>query len=573
MSGSERSGAELLCAALAEAGVDCVFGLPGTQNVELYDALRDAGLRTIIATHELSASMMANGYFRASGRVAALATIPGPGFTWAMTGLAEAFLDSAGLLHVVGQPAKGPGSRFQLQAIDQAAIARPLAKSIHAIDSADDIGAKVAAAYSDASTGEPGPVLLHMSRAALVGRASAPSGTLSRPAVVAPDADQLRAIAALLRASRRVVIFAGQGAQGASAGVQRLAERLGAAIVTSTSGRGVVAEDHALSLGFELGGTSAATLNALIEDCDLVLAIGVKFSHNASRGFRLRIPEEKLVHVDASAGTLEANYKARIALEADATAFVDGLLGVLEADASRGEGFAAANLDRVRERGRAEAIGEHVEPRIHGVPGGRAEAFFAALRHAMPRDACLVTDSGLHQVLARRWFRVLHPRGLMTPTNLQSMGFAIGASIGACVASPERAVVALIGDGGFMMSGLELLVAVRERLRLTVIVFVDGAYGLIRAQQLELSGRTYGTEFDAPDIGGFAAALGAEHVRLDAAADADAVLKAAIASDRVTIVEVAVGDSLPMHWMRAKAAARAAVRPTARALLRRLRRR
>jgi acetolactate synthase-1/2/3 large subunit len=118
-----------------------------------------------------------------------------------------------------------------------------------------------------------------------------------------------------------------------------------------------------------------------------------------------------------------------------------------------------------------------------------------------------------------------------------------------------------------------LLVAVRERLRLTVIVFVDGAYGLIRAQQLELSGRTYGTEFDAPDIGGFAAALGAEHVRLDAAADADAVLKAAIASDRVTIVEVAVGDSLPMHWMRAKAAARAAVRPTARALLRRLRRR
>ena len=205
MSGSERSGAELLCAALAEAGVDCVFGLPGTQNVELYDALRDAGLRTIIATHELSASMMANGYFRASGRVAALATIPGPGFTWAMTGLAEAFLDSAGLLHVVGQPAKGPGSRFQLQAIDQAAIARPLAKSIHAIDSADDIGAKVAAAYSDASTGEPGPVLLHMSRAALVGRASTPSGTPSRPAVAAPDADQLRAIAALLRASRRVV--------------------------------------------------------------------------------------------------------------------------------------------------------------------------------------------------------------------------------------------------------------------------------------------------------------------------------------------------------------------------------
>ncbi|HJT99288.1 MAG TPA: thiamine pyrophosphate-dependent enzyme, partial [Rhodanobacteraceae bacterium] len=332
-------------------------------------------------------------------------------------------------------------------------------------------------------------------------------------------------------------------------------------------------EDHPLSLGLELGGTGAATLNALIDECDLVLVIGCKLSHNASRGFRLRLPEQKFIHVDASPQTLGANYPPRIALEADAGAFVDVLLDVLGPDATPAAGFDAADLDRVRSRGRAEASTEHVEPRIHGVPGASAESFFAALRRAMPREACLVTDSGLHQVLARRHFRVLHPRTFMTPTNLQSMGFAVGAAIGACVADPSRPVVALLGDGGFMMSGLELIVAVRERLRLTVIVFVDGAYGLIRAQQLETTGRVHGTEFEAPDIAGIAAAIGAGHARIEPGADAEAVLAAAVGSSGVTIVEVAVGDSLPMHWMRAKATARTLVRPVAKLLLRKLRRR
>ena len=125
MSESVVSGAELVCATLARAGVDCVFGLPGTQTTGLYEALRRAPLRSIVATHELSAAMMANGYYRASGRLAALLTIPGPGFTWALTGLAEASLDSAALLHLTMQPARAPGRQFQLQALDQA-IARHL---------------------------------------------------------------------------------------------------------------------------------------------------------------------------------------------------------------------------------------------------------------------------------------------------------------------------------------------------------------------------------------------------------------------------------------------------------------
>jgi acetolactate synthase-1/2/3 large subunit len=148
------------------------------------------------------------------------------------------------------------------------------------------------------------------------------------------------------------------------------------------------------------------------------------------------------------------------------------------------------------------------------------------------------------------------------------MGFGIGAAIGACVADPDRPVVALIGDGGLAFSGLELLTAVRERLRLVVIVFVDGAYGLIRFQQIATTGRTFATEFVPPDVAALAQAVGARHVRLEG--DAEAVLREAIESGAVTIVEVGVGDTLPMHWMRAKSTARTMVGPRARSWLRRL---
>ncbi len=545
------SGAELACAALAQAGVECVFGLPGTQTVGLYEALRRAPLRSVVATHELSAAMMANGYYRASGRIAAVLTIPGPGFTWALTGLAEAMLDSAALLHLTMQPARSPGHRFQLQALDQAAVAAPLSKACYTVDHAADLPAALAAAHAQAGAGEPGPVLVQFAREALRESAALPAATA--PSAPPPDAAALDAVAAALAQAGRCVLFLGQGCAAAAGLATQLAETLSAAVVTTTSGRGVVAEDHPLSLGFALAGNECDTLNALVEASDLVLAIGCKFSHNGSRGFELHIAPDKLIHVDAGAAVLGANYPARHPLCADATAFLAALLPRLEAK-PLGAGFGHEEIARWRRRAEDERDRRRVEPRIHGVEGSEPRAFFAALREALPRHGCLVTDSGQHQGLARRHFPVLCPRGLLVPTNLQSMGFGLGAAIGAGLADPARPVVALIGDGGLAMSGLELLTAVREGLRLTVIVFVDGAYGLIRMQQLAGSGHAHGTEFDGPDLAALAEAVGATHVRLQG--DAQATLATAIAAPGVTLVEVRVGDSLPMHWLRAKSRVR-----------------
>jgi acetolactate synthase-1/2/3 large subunit len=199
--------------------------------------------------------------------------------------------------------------------------------------------------------------------------------------------------------------------------------------------------------------------------------------------------------------------------------------------------------------------GTFVEPEIPHAEPATPAGFFSALREAMPRDAVLVTDSGLHQTLARCHYRVLAPRGLLVPTGLQSMGFGVPAAIGASLAAPERRVVALVGDGGFAMSGMELLTAVRERVPLVLVVFVDGHYGLIRAQQLQRYGHAPGSAVHNPDFARWAESLGVAHVRFDGVDS----LHRALALRGPVLVEVAVRDSNGMRVQRLRALARVGV--------------
>ena len=546
------TGAELLIRALQRAGIEHVFGLPGTQTVPLFEALRRSGLRLVVATSEMSAAMMANGHYRASGKPAALVTIPGPGFTWALTGLAEARLDSSALLHITCAPATAPGQAFQLQAIDQAAVASPLVKRVFAIDRAEDAESVLLAAHADCVSGEPGPVLVQVARDVWDEPAFVVTAAASAPDTpVDIDRAAVTCVASTLAKARHPVLLLGQGCHEAAEAVTRLAERLNAVVLTTTSGRGAVDEDHRLSLGFALAGNRNETLNALIDASDCVLAIGCKFSHNGSRGFRLRISGEKLIHVDASGDVLGVNYPAQLTIRSEARVFLAALLESLDTPDTLPQGFDASDIALWRGRCVAEKQRNLNEPRIHGVASGQPAAFFAALRTALPRESCLVTDSGRHQDLAQRHYRVLCSRGLVSPTNLQSMGFAIGAAIGAKLAAPARPVVALIGDGGLAMSGLELLTAVRERIDLTVIVFVDGAYAAIRDQQIINYGRASGTRFEGPDCEALAAAVGATHVRFRGD-DASNTLRGALEMPGVKLVEVALGDSMPMHWMQAR---------------------
>ncbi len=528
-------GADRLCRALEELGIETVFGLPGSQNVALFDALRTSRIRTIVATHELAAAFMANGYSRVSGRPGVLVTIPGPGFAYALTGLAEAFLDSAPLLHIVGQPASAPGRRFQLQSLDQRSVLDPLVKRVFEPSRLEGIEEVLGEAHALCVAGEPGPVVVQVPPSLAAEAGDFKSAEPPTPPPPTPALDDLER---RLADARRPLIYAGQGAVGAATELQDLVEELRAPVVTTTSARGVLSEDHAWVVPFDRGSPDA--LNELIESCDLVLALGCKFSHNGAHGFRLKLPRERLIHVDAAAHVLGANYDASETILADVPWLIRTLRDHRKAAGQPSRSaWTEEQVGQWRERA-FERYQTDWEPRIRGLDPPTTGEFFAALRRAKPDDSCLVLDSGLHQMLARRHFRVRSPRGFVPPTNLQAMGFALPAAIGAKLARPDRTVVALLGDGGFAISGFELLTAVREHVSLTAIVFNDGHYGLIRRQQLTAHRHAYGTKLQNPDFRAAAEAAGARYLRLGDKAEER--LRAAIGGHGVTLVEVVLRD-------------------------------
>ncbi len=393
----------------------------------------------------------------------------------------------------------------------------------------------------------------------MAGRAAQTASSPVTEVGVAGAADawtrRLPELATVTLRAQRPILLLGQGAAGAAADVVRLAERLGAPVVTTPSGRGTVPEDHPLSLAFEYLRGGLAALNETLERADLILALGCKLGHNGSGGFRLRLPEEHLVHVDTDPEALGANYPARMLLNARVEDLVPALLEAL-GSAAPTAAWTAADIASWRDR--VAGPSADPEPRVHGVEPGTAAAFFGGLRAALPRDAVLVTDSGLHQYLARRHFPVLAPRGLVMPTDFQSMGFGLPAALGAGLAAPERPVVAVIGDGGLIMSAMELLTAVREEIPVVVVVFNDGHLNLIRLQQMRDWGRLSSVELLNPDMEGLADALGVRYRRFEG--DFHAAVTEPLTGPGPTLVEVQVGDSPGIRRMARRGAARGVVR-------------
>jgi len=528
-----------LVGALRDIGIDVVFGVPGTQSVPLFEEIRRAGIRTIVATDELAAAFMANGYFRASGRIAALSTISGPGFTYALTGIAEARHDSVGLLHLVSTPRPDNKHAFQLQAIDQRAIAGALAKHYLLIDGASDVTGAVHHAAELATTGGPGPVVMELDARDLADR-SASRGHTDAPARFDVQARDCERLSARFAEARRPVLLLGAGATGAAQELSAIAQRLRIPIVTTPSARGLLREDDELAMGYDpLRGTTDQ-VNRLFAESDLILGLGCKLTHNGSAGYRLRLSREQFVHVDADQGVLNANYEADLAIRArveDVVPFLSGRSSTVSWQESQLRAF----RDAIR------SATPEPETRIHGPSGSMQPAeFFSWLRACLDDDAIVVTDSGLHQVLTRRHYEVHAPRGLIFPSDFQSMGFGLPAAIGARVAAPGRNVIAIVGDGGFLMSGMELMTAQREGLRMVVIVFNDGQLNQIRFQQLSEYGRSHAVRLVNPDYQTLATSFGIPYVRFDAN-PLNRTKELLCDMQRPLFIEVAVGDSLDLR--------------------------
>jgi acetolactate synthase-1/2/3 large subunit len=544
-----RLGFELLAHRLRAHGAEVVFGLPGTQNVHVFEGLRRAGLRTVVPTNEFAAGMMALGWSRIRGRTGVVVAIPGPGFALALGALAEADHDSVPLVLLTQTPPEGPGRRFQLQRLDQAGMAGSVTRACLTAGSREELAVRVDEAFAAAVAGEPGPVVLQVSEEILRGQEGDDPGLQ----VPAPWTAPVRPVADRLREARRPVLLAGGGVRGASDALQRLATELRIPVVTTPSARGAVPEELDVAMGFEPMRTGLDHLNALLGEADLVLAVGAKLSHNATAGFQLRLPRERLVHVDASTEVLEANYPASLALQGD----VPGLLRGLVDEGLHPFEWTDDELALWRSRLRTPDSGYVAfEPDLPDGVKGWGDVF-AGLQDTLGPRSVVVADSGQHQFLARRYLEVHTPSGLLFPSDFQSMGFGIPAAIGAAVAAPDRTVVAVVGDGGFLMSASELAVAVREGVRLLVLVVADGHYGLIRTNQISAYGHVHGTRLPAVDIEGLALALGAHFEPVGA--DVAGAFARAETHPGVTVLELSVRDSTAFTAHRVKTRVRESV--------------
>ena len=536
------TGAEAIVETLRRLNVERVFGLPGLQNIELFDALADAPFPTFTPTNESAAVFMADAHARATGNLGIAVITAGPGLTNALTGIAEARLDSSPVLVLVGASGEMPGKSFQLHQIDQCAVVQSLVKGCLKPATAAAIPQVIWNAAELACAGEPGPVVVEIPSTLLMARIryAPPSGT---PAAAVPDLEtQLDDAAARLRQSPAIGIYAGAGAMDARDELLALAELLDAPVATTISGRGVIAEDHPLSVGYGFGrsGTSAAW--QAFRKVRSLLAVACQYGETATGAFGVKPPQEH-IHININPATLGANYPASLAIAADAKVVLGGLVARLKQDQRPAD---TALRERIRQaRGHAE------EKALATVSAAVTPAkFLRLLRRRLDRDAIMVTDCGVHQLWALNDFAVYDPRSFLAPADYQAMGFAIPAAIAAKLAYPARQVVCLVGDGGFLMSGFESLNAARWNAQVIIVVFRDDAWGLIKEAQRRVYRRTPFTDIPSPDFGHLALGLGLQYVRADGDNDIEPALTKALAAATSVLVEVKVDYTEPPPYVK-----------------------
>lgn len=544
---SNPTGAELVVRALEDEKVPFTFGIPGAQNLELYDVLdRAENVRPILVTDEQCASFMADGVSRASGRLGCVNLVPGAGLTHALSGIAEAYMDGVPLLVLASGIRSDIGKAFQLHDIDQLAVARPVTKAQIRVVEGEMIYHSVRQACDIARTPPAGPVIVELPADLLVFRHAAPPKTKveAQPPPTVPSKSQLTEVLDALARSRQPLLYLGLGSGGAGPGLVALAERLEAPVSTTFQGKGVFPESHPLSLWCGFGPAAPSFAQSIARSCDLTLAIGVRFAEVATGSYGLD-PPRPLIHVDINRAVLGRNYVADIAIAADAEAFVASMLGSLPQRQSN-EGLRAAIL-KGHEKVRADWAAPSAER------GVTPPKLLAALQEVYGPDAVFAVDSGNGLFEAIECLRIDRPHAFLAPVDFSCMGYALPAALGAVLASPDRPVVALVGDGAFLMTGLELITAAQLGIAVTVIVLRDRVLAQIaQFQEIAFAHKT-ASELADFDLLKLCEGFGVKHIGLNHEEDLRDVLIAARKtheSGRPIVIEVAIDNSKKTYFTR-----------------------
>ncbi len=533
------SGAQALIATLRSYGVDTIFGIPGVHTLPVYDVLHDEpGIRHVLARHEQGAGFMADGYARASGKPGVVCTITGPGVTNVATPVASAYADSVPLLVIsTSLPRASLGrSRGELHEVkDQFGMMESLAGWARAVSQVEEIPDALRDAFRAMSSTRARGAYLQIPLDLLMVEADL---ELPEPAPAAPPRparEQIAGLAHMLREAQRPLIVAGAGVSRAGANEQlaRLAELLGAPVLLGHKSHDVLPADHPLALTVS-SYSFPDEMRSLLAASDMALVIGSKLGAGRSSGGRLFLPKT-LAQIDIDPAEIGRQYPASLGLVADARLALEALLEALQEEPHRWASRAAE----------VAALRETLHANVRRI-FGESLALLDGLREGLPRDGLVVADMTMLGYASAEYLPVYEPRTYIHSSELCSIGCGLPMAIGAKAGAPERPVVTLCGDGGFLLNVGELATAAQEQLDVVAIIFNDATYTAVKRDQARrFGGRYIATDLQAPDYVALARAFNIRGVRAETPQQLSEAIHAATTRPGSTLIDVPLP---PRQW-------------------------
>ena len=552
--GKTLTGAQAVIASLEAEGVDTIFGYPGGQALKIYDALYDSTkIHHVLARHEQGATHMADGYARATGRVGVVLVTSGPGATNTVTGIATAFMDSVPLVVITGQVTRGVIGTDAFQESDIVGITMPVVKHSFLLQSLDDLTATFREAFYVASTGRPGPVLIDipsdLQGSEMVFRYPDKIAISSYRPTYKGNAKQVRAAAKLIAASHRPLIYAGGGivASHACAELTKLAERTQTPVVTSLMGKGAIPCSNTLNLG-PVGMHGSKYANRAVTECDLLIAVGARFSDRVTGKVSEFAPHAKIIHIDIDPAEIGKIVNPDVPIVGDARVVLAALNEQLD----------KTNVGTVG----ADWFGQvcswrdrwpFYTPDFADYPDKIApEVVLSMLSDKLNPEASVVTtEVGQHQMWAHQNIHREHARTFLSSGGLGTMGFGFPAAIGAKAGRPDAQVVCVAGDGSFQMNSQEMATAAINGIAVKVLLLDNRALGMVyQWQRLFYRERYSFTQLAPnPDFVKLADAYGWQAARIERPEEVDAALDAMLAADGPYLLDVAIPTDQTVYPM------------------------
>ena len=539
-------GGDAIIKALMDKGVDTIFGYPGGTVIPFYDMLYDSDLNHILVRHEQCAAHAAEGYARASGKVGVCLATSGPGATNLVTGIANAYMDSSPIIAITGQVVSNLIGNDAFQEVDIMGITMPITKHSYQPKDANDIPSIINTSFEIASTGRPGPILIDVPKEVqeqeldeyVLGTIPTPG---YKPTIKGNSKQIAKAVNMLLKAERPIIL-AGGGTilAGASEELKTLAELIKAPIATTLMGKGVIDEADDLSIGM-LGMHGKQVANQNVNKADCLLAIGVRFSDRTTGRLDEFMPDAKIIHIDIDPAEIGKNVPVDLPIVGDAKIVLNQLIEKINGDSKAESPWLKSIVD----------FKKSTIPRVtyDDIPL-KPQQVIKEIANSIDDETIVTTDVGIHQMWAAHFLDISKPRKFISSGGLGTMGFGLPAAIGAKVACPDDAVLAIVGDGGFLMVSQELATIKEHDIPVVIAILNNRKLGMVYQWQNKMYDKRYSqTDMgNSPDFVKLAESFGINAARAEGVGETQDILSKALKDNEAMLVDITVekDEFIPM---------------------------